>query len=75
MQFKTKSLKNIEIRQKLKAKYYWDTPWEKKFAWFPTWIEQRVVWLEFYETRINPCSLHYRYDWENLSYENRLSQS
>lgn len=75
MQFKTKALKNIELRQKLKAKYHWDTPWEKKFAWFPIWIENRIVWLEFYETRISYYNLRYRYEWEDLYYENRLSQS
>lgn len=75
MRFKTKDLKNSELRLKLKQKYEWDTPWEKKFAWLPTFIGQHVVWLEFYETRINPHSLYYRYDWENLTYENRLSES
>ena len=75
MQFKTKYLKNIELRRKLKAKYPWDTPWEKKFAWFPIWIENRIVWLEFYETRINPYNLHYGYEWRDVTYENRLSQS
>lgn len=76
MQFKTKFLKNTELRQKLKIAYpNMDTLWKKKFAWLPTWVEQRIVWLEFYETRINPYNLHYGYEWRDITYEDRLSQS
>lgn len=27
--------------------------WKKRFAWFPKEIDETVVWLEYYEQRLN----------------------